>query len=148
MATAQAPANNGRESEKKPLRKQILISIVDDDRFVREATARLVKSHGYLAETFASAAALLGSDQRSRTDCLIADIQMPEMTGLELHSQLIAAGEAIPTILITAHPDENARVRALRAGVLCYLAKPFSEDDLLSCIRGAVERQSAPGTRR
>ncbi|MDB5480129.1 MAG: response regulator [Caulobacteraceae bacterium] len=122
------------------MRKQILISIVDDDWFVREAMARLIKSHGYLAETFESAAALLGSDRRARTDCLIADVQMPEMTGLELHSQLIAAGEAIPTILITAHPDESSRVRALGAGVLCYLAKPFSEDDLLSCVRRAVER--------
>jgi FixJ family two-component response regulator len=119
---------------------QIQVSIVDDDRFVREAMARLIKSHGYLAETFESAAALLGSDRRARTDCLIVDMQMPEMTGLELHSQLIAAGEEIPTILITAHPDENARVRALSAGVLCYLTKPLNEDELLNCVRRAVER--------
>jgi FixJ family two-component response regulator len=122
----------------KPSANQILISIVDDDRFVREAMARLMKSHGYLAETFESAASLLGSDQRARTDCLIADVQMPGMTGLELHGWLVDAGEPIPTILITAHPDESARVRALQAGVLCYLAKPFSEDDLLGCVRQAV----------
>jgi FixJ family two-component response regulator len=140
VARALAPANNGQESENSPLCQQIQISIVDDDRFVREAMARLLKSHGFLAETFESAAALLGSDWRARTHCLIADVQMPEMTGLELHSQLLAAGEPIPTILITAHPDESSRVRALRAGVLCYLAKPFSEDDLLSCVRRAVER--------
>ena len=102
--------------------------------------ARLLKSHGFLAATFDSAAALLGSDWRARTDCLIADVQMPEMTGLELHSHLLAAGEAVPTILITGHPDESSRVRALRAGVLCYLTKPFSEDALLSCVRRAVER--------
>jgi FixJ family two-component response regulator len=119
---------------------QIQVSIVDDDRFVREAMARLIKSHGYLAETFESAAALLGSDRRAQTDCLIVDMQMPEMTGLELHGQLIAAGEEIPTILITAHPDENARVRALSAGVLCYLTKPLNEDELLNCVRRAVER--------
>jgi len=119
---------------------QIQISIVDDDRFVREAMARLIKSHGYLAETFESAAALLGSDRRACTACLIVDMQMPEMTGLELYSHLIAAGEEIPTIMITAHPDESTRARALSAGVLCYLAKPFSEDDLLGCVRRAVTR--------
>jgi FixJ family two-component response regulator len=140
VARAPAPANNRQESENNRLCQQIQISIVDDDRFVREAMARLLKSHGFLAETFESAAALLGSDWRARTDCLIVDVQMPEMTGLELHSRLLAAGEAIPTILITGHPDESSRVRALRAGVLCYLAKPFSEDDLLSCVRRAVER--------
>jgi FixJ family two-component response regulator len=135
-----APVNNRQESEKRSLCSQIQISIVDDDRFVREALARLIKSHGYLAETFESAAALLGSDWRAHTDCLIVDMQMPEMTGLELHGQLVAAGEEIPTILITAHPDESSRARALSAGVLCYLAKPFSEDDLLSCVRRAVTR--------
>lgn len=102
--------------------------------------ARLIKSHGYLAETFESAAALLGSDRRACTACLIVDMQMPEMTGLELYSHLIAAGEEIPTIMITAHPDESTRARALSAGVLCYLAKPFSEDDLLGCVRRAVTR--------
>ena len=122
------------------MREQIQISIVDDDRSVREALARLMKSHGYLVETFESAASLLGSDQRERTACLIADVQMPGMTRLELHDHLVSAGEAFPTILITAHPDENMRVRALDAGVICYLAKPFSEDDLLGCVRRAVER--------
>jgi FixJ family two-component response regulator len=122
------------------LPKLILISIVDDDRFVREAMARLIKSHGYRAETFESAAALLSSDHRAQTDCLIADVQMPGMTGVELHRELVSAGEPIPTILITAHPDEGTRVRALEAGVLCYLTKPFQEDDLLGCVRRAVER--------
>jgi FixJ family two-component response regulator len=123
-----------------PLAKQSLISIVDDDRFVREAMARLLKSHGYCAETFESAASLLCSNQRARTACLIADVHMPSMTGLELYSRLVAAGEPIPTILITAHPDESQRVRALRAGVLCYLPKPFNEVQLLGCVRHAVER--------
>jgi FixJ family two-component response regulator len=124
----------------KPMPKQTLISIVDDDRFVREAMARLLKSHGYRAETFESAASLLCSDQRGRTDCLIADVHMPSMTGLELYSRLVDVGEPIPTILITAHPDESQRIRALRAGVLCYLPKPFNEDHLLGCVRHAVER--------
>jgi FixJ family two-component response regulator len=124
----------------KPIAQPSLISIVDDDRFVREAMARLLKSHGYRAQTFESAASLLDSDQRARTDCLIADVHMPCMTGLELYSRLVDVGEPIPTILITGHPDESQRVRALRAGVLCYLPKPFNEDHLLGCVRHAVER--------
>ena len=140
VAAARATRNNSRESENRALCSQIQISIVDDDMFVREAMARLIKSHGYLAETFESAAALLGSDRRARTDCLIVDMQMPGMSGLELCTRLAAAGEPLPTILITAHPDENLRARALRAGVLCYLTKPLNEDELLSCVRRAVER--------
>ncbi|MDB5443425.1 MAG: response regulator receiver protein [Phenylobacterium sp.] len=119
------------------------ISIVDDDESVREAMAGLMKSHGYHVETFDSGPSFLSSDHRSRTDCLIADVQMPGMTGLELHCQLIADGHPIPTILITAHPDDRVRARAMKAGVLCYLAKPFSEDDLLGCIRTAIERRGA-----
>ena len=126
--------------------RQTLISIVDDDPFVRTALARLMKSHGYLVETFDGAASLLGSDRRACIDCLIVDVQMPGMTGLELHSRLVAAGEPIPTILITAHPDEAARAAALRAGAVGYLAKPFTEDDLMGCVRRAIERpkQSRP----
>lgn len=129
----------------EPLTQQTLISIVDDDRFVRTALARLLKSHGYLVETFESAASLLGSDRRARTDCLITDVQMPGMTGIELHRQLVAAGEKVPTILITAHPDAGARDSALRAGVVGYLAKPFSEDDLMGCVRRAIEGRKSTG---
>jgi FixJ family two-component response regulator len=130
-----------RLGESETLAKNNPISIVDDDESVREAMAGLMKSHGYLVETFASGESFLSSDHRSRTDCLIADVQMPGMTGLELHNQLVAAGEPIPTILITAHPDDRTRARAMKAGVLGYLAKPFSEDDLLGCIRAAVEHR-------
>jgi FixJ family two-component response regulator len=105
--------------------------------------AGLMKSHGYMVETFDSGASFLSSDHRSSTDCLIADVQMPGMTGFELHNQLVAGGDPIPTILITAHPDDRARERAMKAGVLCYLAKPFSEDDLLGCIRTAIEQRGA-----
>jgi FixJ family two-component response regulator len=127
--------------ESEPLAMNNPISIVDDDESVREAMAGLMKSHGYPVETFDSGASFLSSDHRNRTNCLIADVQMPGMTGFELHSQLVAAGDPIPTILITAHPDDRARARAMKAGVLCYLAKPFSEDDLLGCIRTAIERR-------
>jgi FixJ family two-component response regulator len=76
---------------------------------------------------------------------LITDVQMPGMTGLELHARLIAAGAAIPTIVITGHPDEAARARALQAGVVGYLTKPISGADLLSCVRAAIEKREASG---
>jgi FixJ family two-component response regulator len=117
-----------------------LISIVDDDRAMREALDGLVKSVGYEAASLASAEAFLGSRDARRTSCLIADMQMPGMTGLELHQRLAASGKAIPTILITAYPDEGVRKRALAAGVVGYLSKPFEEDDLLACIRSALAR--------
>jgi FixJ family two-component response regulator len=117
----------------------IFISIVDDDRSVREALAGLMKSHGYQAETFDSSTSFLSSDRRQNTDCLIADVQMPGMTGFELYDRLVLSGEPVPTILITAHPSEIARSRALRLGVRCYLAKPFKANELLACIRAAIE---------
>jgi len=120
------------------LAEKINISIVDDDESMREALVGLMNSHGYSAEAFESGASFLASDHRRRTDCLIADIQMPGMTGLELLSRLAGAGESLPTILLTVRPDQGARAEALRAGVRCYLSKPFVEDDLLACIRSAV----------
>ena len=84
---------------------------------------------------FECAEDLLKTKRRRRVSCLIADVQMPGMTGPELHNRLVSSGEPIPTILITAFPDDRARERALQAGVIGYLTKPFSEDDLLACIR-------------
>lgn len=101
----------------------------------------LMQSHGYVAEAFDSGASFLNSARRRRTDCLIVDMQMPGMTGLELGDRLAEAGERVPMILITARPDEKLRARALRAGVLCTLAKPFKEDELLGCIRSALDRR-------
>jgi FixJ family two-component response regulator len=115
-----------------------LISVVDDDESMREAIRGLMKSLGYTAEAFASAEDFLSSRQVPRTSCLIADVQMPGMTGLELHRHLVALGEAIPTILITAYPDDSARARALRDGIVCYLSKPFDVNDLLTCIRSSL----------
>jgi FixJ family two-component response regulator len=112
-----------------------VIAIVDDDHSVREALTSLVRSLGYVAIAFECAEDLLKSRRRRNVACLIADVQMPGMTGVELHNRLVASGEPIPTILITAFPDERSRERALQAGVIGYLAKPFSEDDLLACIR-------------
>ena len=118
--------------------KDVLISIVDDDKSVQEAIASLMRSHGYLVQTFDSGMSLLESARRAEIDFLIADVQMPGMTGLELHLKLHSAGEHIPTILITGHPNERDRSQAIEAGVLLYLSKPFNENDVLECIRLAV----------
>jgi FixJ family two-component response regulator len=119
-----------------------LISVVDDDESMREAIRGLMKSLGYTAEAFVSAEDFLSSRQVIRTSCLIADVQMPGMSGLELHHQLVASGKTIPTILITAYPDDNARARALGDGVVGYLSKPFDENDLLTCIRSSLPSES------
>ena len=118
--------------------KTALIAIVDDDYSVREALTSLVRSLGYRTMAFECAEDLLKSKRRRSFSCVIADVQMPGMTGLELHNRLVASGEPIPTILITAFPDDKARERALQAGVIGYLTKPFSEDDLLACIRSIL----------
>ena len=118
--------------------KRPVIAIVDDDESVREALTSLIRSFGYAAVAFECAEDLLRFKRRRSLSCMIADVQMPGITGLELHDRLVKSGEPIPTILITAFPDEWARERALQAGVICYLTKPFSEDDLLACIRSIL----------
>lgn len=125
--------------------KTAIIAIVDDDDSVREALTSLVRSLGYVALPFDYAEDLLNSKHRRSVSCVIADVHMPGMTGLELHDRLVAAGEPIPTILITAFPDEKSRERALQAGVIGYLAKPFNEDDLLACIRSSLGDRETGG---
>lgn len=98
-----------------------------------------MRSLGYTTEAFASAADFLASRRLDETACLIADIHMPGMTGVELNACLIEAGQEIPTILVTAYPDEATRARALKDGVVCYLLKPFDDNDLMDCVRKAVE---------
>ena len=99
----------------------------------------LMRAAGYEPEAFSCAGDFLNSEQARRSDCLIADVQMPGMSGLELHGQLMQSGHAIPTVLITAHPNDKARARALHAGVICYLTKPFNENELLDCIQIALD---------
>ena len=123
--------------------KKHLISIVDDDESVREAAKGLMRSLGFTAETFGSAEGFLKSNHLHRVSCLIADVQMPGMTGLDLHTHLVASGNPLPTVLITAYPDDRVRVRALKAGVICYLTKPFAEEDLLACIDLAIKQGKA-----
>jgi FixJ family two-component response regulator len=118
--------------------KKPLISIVDDDETVRATTMDLITSMGFAAKVFPHADDFLRSDDLHKTNCLIADMRMPGMTGLELHSRLVESGNNIPTILITAFPDERDRARARRSGVRCYLVKPFEDDDLLKCVLSAL----------
>jgi len=113
-----------------------MIAIVDDDDVVREAMKSLMRSLGYNASTFGSAEEFLNSEQISRTSCPITDLHMPGLSGLDLQNRLIATGHRFPIIFITGYPDENVRVRAMKAGAIGFLSKPFNNDDLLSILRG------------
>ena len=115
--------------------KKILVSIVDDDRFFRESMCRLLRSLGHTVDSFSSAAEFLASLRLAETACLIADIHMPAMTGLELYRRLIDTDHAIPTILVTAFPNDADRARALNDGVVCYLRKPVDDEHLTQCVR-------------
>jgi FixJ family two-component response regulator len=118
--------------------KKLLVSVVDDDRFFRESLRRLMSSLGYTVEAFPSAADFLASPRLTETACLIADIHMPAMTGLELYRHLVDADRRIPTILVTAYPNDADRARALNNGVVCYLRKPVDEDDLKRCVSAVL----------
>ena len=122
------------------------IAIVDDDELVREGLSSLMRSLGFSVKAFSSGESLLRSNCLRRAACLIADVQMPGMTGLELHYRLVASGSAIPTILITAYVDEKVRAQALSAGVACYLPKPIDENKLLACIHAALGDQKTDKT--
>ena len=123
--------------------KTQLVSVVEDDRFFRESMGRLMRSLGYTVEAFPSAADFLASPRLAETACLIADVHMPAMTGIELYRHLIDAGRAIPTILVTAYPNDVDRIRALKDGVVCYLQKPFDENELMQCLRAALQTGDA-----
>jgi FixJ family two-component response regulator len=117
-----------------------VISIVDDDQLFRESMRKLIMLLGYTVEEFPSAADFLASRLLRETACLVTDVHMPGMTGVELHGRLINLGYAIPTILVTAYPDEVVRDRALKNGVVCYLSKPVDDQDLERCLRSALKR--------
>jgi FixJ family two-component response regulator len=118
--------------------KRSLVSVVEDDEFFRESMRRLMRSLGHRVEAFASAAEFLASAHLAETACLIADINMPAMTGIELHRHLRATGRAIPTILVTAYPNDVDRIRASTDGVVCYLSKPVNEQQLIRCLHAAL----------
>lgn len=123
------------------LAKHTLISIVDDDLAVREATASLLDSHGYDTAAFGSAEEFLQSGQLADTSCLVTDVRMPGVSGVDLQQRLIGAGHRIPTIFMTAYPEEHMRVAALKCGALAFLAKPVSEESLMSCLEGALAQR-------
>jgi FixJ family two-component response regulator len=116
------------------------ISVIDDDASVRAATNNLLGSHGYPVHTFASAEEFLQSAQLNDSACVIADVQMPVMSGLDLLMHLRGLGYKAPFIFITAFPDESVRARALKAGAIGFLAKPFAGPALINCVETALNR--------
>jgi FixJ family two-component response regulator len=124
--------------------KSLLVSIVEDDGSFRDSLSMLLTSFGYSVEAFPSAADFVASPCISETACLIADVNMAEMTGVELHERLVDAGHAIPTILVTAYPNDDDRARALNGGVVCYLRKPVDDQRLLGCLRAALASYEPP----
>jgi FixJ family two-component response regulator len=121
-----------------------VVAIVDDDAAVGNAIEVLMRSMGLIARAFSSGAEFLRSPELARTGCLVVDFDMPNMSGLDLHNNLSLLGKKIPTVLITAYPNDAIRARALQAGVICYLPKPFDESELLKCIHTALGNKSAP----
>jgi FixJ family two-component response regulator len=117
-----------------------IVSVVDDDESVRVATVKLVRVHGFVAHGFASAEEFLRSPHVSDTSCLITDVRMPGMSGVDLQSQLIAQGRRVPVIFVTAFPEESSQKRALAAGAVCFLTKPFDGQTLINCISEALNR--------
>jgi FixJ family two-component response regulator len=112
----------------------ITIFVVDDDDFVRDASKALLKSAGFKVEVFASAKAFLNSDYHHKDGLLVLDVQMPGMSGLELQRQLAESGIAIPIVFITAHEDNQTRIKAMTAGAIAFLQKPFEDYILLDAI--------------
>ena len=119
--------------------KSALIAVVEDDQPFRESMRKLMTVLGYTVEEFSSAADFLKSPLVTETACLVSDVQMPGMSGLELHRHLLDTGHMIPTILVTAYPNEVARNRTLSDGVVCYLSKPVDDEHLEHCLRSALE---------
>ena len=117
-----------------------LVAIVDDDKSIRNATQDLLKAAGFSTATFEDAESFLGSASRASASCLVADMRMPGMSGVELYQALVASGHSIPTVIITAHPEEVAQARGRVAGLTCYLIKPFTPDELLECVHEALAK--------
>ena len=125
-----------------------LIAILDDDESMRDATDNLLQSAGFSTATFPDAESFLSSAIRSRAACVVADMRMPGMTGLQMYQQLRARGEQIPTVLITAYPGSSLRTQARQAGITCCLSKPFAPDELLECVHEALGPEFAEGGRK
>ncbi len=124
--------------------ERLLIAVVDDDSSIRNATQDLLNAAGFSTFTFEHARAFLDSSVRESIACLVSDMRMPGMSGLELYEHLAATGNGVPTVIITAHPGMRLRERAREAGISCVLLKPFAPEELLECVRKALAK---PGTR-
>ena len=118
--------------------KAPLVAIVDDDSSMREATSNFLQAAGLSTVTFEDASSFLGSERRRSAACLVTDVRMPDITGFELHQKLVASGEAIPTVLMTAYLNDSVRARARAAGMVCCLGKPFAPEELLECVLNAL----------
>lgn len=116
-----------------------VISVVDDDASVRAATSKFLRSHGYTVQAYSSAEDFLRSGRLNDASCVIADVQMPGMSGLDLLTMMRTQGHGVPFIFITAFPDETTRARALQAGAICFLPKPFAGPALINCLVVALE---------
>jgi FixJ family two-component response regulator len=134
-----------RRERKTIVSSNPVISVVDDDVSVRVATDNLLSALGYIVHTFASAEDFLRSTHFSDTSCVIADVQMPTMSGVELQALLLARGQRLPFIFITAFPDESVRARVQKSGAICLLTKPFDRHSLIKCLDTALQRH-ADGT--
>jgi FixJ family two-component response regulator len=121
------------------------IAIIDDDAFVRASTSRLVRSLGYTAHTFASAMEFLQSEQLNHASCIISDVRMPGMSGIELHDHLLSHGHRVPFVFITAFPEQAGLERAVRAGAIGLLTKPFDGESLIACLDTALGRSGESG---
>jgi FixJ family two-component response regulator len=121
-----------------------LVAVVDDDTSLRNATRDLLKAAGFSSATFEDAESFLASECRASAACLVADMRMPGMSGLDLHQALVASGDEIPSVLVTAWPEPSTLSRARAAGMACCLAKPFAPDDLIDCVRAALATRRSP----
>jgi FixJ family two-component response regulator len=119
-----------------------MISVVDDDASVRESLQSLLRSVGLAVRVFGAAEEFLNSDHLRETNCLILDVRMPGMSGIELHRDLVASRSRVPVIFITAHGDDHARSQALSDGAVAYLLKPFSEEELLEAVGASLSLNS------
>ncbi|ROZ66233.1 response regulator transcription factor [Ramlibacter sp. WS9] len=115
-----------------------LVAIVDDDSSMREATSNFLQAAGLSTVTFEDASSFLQSARRRSAACLVTDVRMPGITGFELYQKLVASGEAIPTVLMTAYLNDSVRARAREAGMVCCLGKPFAPEELLDCVLNAL----------
>jgi FixJ family two-component response regulator len=133
-----------REPMNRQLQNAPIVSIIDDDQGVRHAVQRLMRSRGFVTRAFASAEEFLQSPSLHETACVITDIQMPGMTGIELHDFMLKQGSRLPVIFLTAFPDERIQKRALQSGALGFLTKPFDAKTLISLVDAAVQIGDRP----